>query len=778
MGLFLFAVYLLTYRGGFHSVDEVSMFAVTESLVKFGQFNTDQIAWTQWTTSQSEAQGFFGAGGHVYSKKGLALSLAQAPLYWLALIVPGLGMLQTVSLLNAIVTAATGTVLFAYARRLGFERRTALAGTLIFGLATIAWVYSKYLFSEPLAALLLLLAAYWLLGYRQQAQLWRPAGAGLAAGLAVLARANNLLLVPVFGLYLLAALATPPAGAPPRPSWLYFRLNWRQTIVPLLVFGLALAACGALLAWYNLVRAGSATETGYDLTLFSANVLLGLYKLLFSPLRGLFVYSPVLFLALPGWRALRRSRAGEAWLIAGLVGVTVALFSVWSSGEGLSWGSRFLVPVAPFAVIALLPVVARTLGAGAGRPGAGSAAVVALAGLSGLIQVLGVAINPWVFLARLQAGFGGEFFLEKTAALYDFRYSQIAGQLQNWSVQNSDLAWWQPGRFEGPVLLACLGLAAFIAAPRRVWPGSSRGRAGGTRRLPWSRPVLVTSLAAAVALFALWRYNQIDPQFGPPGDPYSRALATVEALAAPDDRVLSVAWRHYHLPMNRFKAARPIIGFARSVEPLPPSAGPLLAEAGRGENVWLITQGLSPADPDNPAEAWLAEHAFKAGDVWLADDAGLNFRLARYGALPPAVEQRWGATFGDLVELAAVRLAREIRAGQVLPVELTWQSRRPPARDLVVFLHLLAPDGSLAAQYDGPPAGGYRPATGWGPGEVVVDRRGVALPADLPPGEYRLIAGLYDAANGARLALDGGHDFVELGPVRVSAPAGGAPSGR
>ena len=41
LGLFLFAVYLLVYRGGFHSIDEVSMFAVTESLVKFGRFNTD-----------------------------------------------------------------------------------------------------------------------------------------------------------------------------------------------------------------------------------------------------------------------------------------------------------------------------------------------------------------------------------------------------------------------------------------------------------------------------------------------------------------------------------------------------------------------------------------------------------------------------------------------------------------------------------------------------------------------------------------------------------------
>jgi len=112
VGFFLFAIYLLSYRGGFHSVDEVSMFAVTESLVKFGKFNTDQIAWTQWTTSQREAQGFFGVDGHVYSKKGLAMSLVMAPLYWLGLVIPGLGMLQTASLVNAILTATTGALLF------------------------------------------------------------------------------------------------------------------------------------------------------------------------------------------------------------------------------------------------------------------------------------------------------------------------------------------------------------------------------------------------------------------------------------------------------------------------------------------------------------------------------------------------------------------------------------------------------------------------------------------------------------------------------------------
>ncbi|MBI1881202.1 MAG: phospholipid carrier-dependent glycosyltransferase, partial [Chloroflexi bacterium] len=277
LGLFLLAIYLLIYRGGFHSVDEVSIFAVTESLVKFARFNTDQIAWTQWTTSQAEAQGFFGQDGHVYSKKGLALSLAQAPLYWLALYLPGVGMLQSVSLLNALITAAMGLLIFMFVERLGFSSLTAIVVSLIFGLATIAFVYAKYLFSEPLAGFLLLLAAYMLFIYRQEDGLRHVAIAGLAAGLAVLTRANNLFLLPLFGLYLLWILykearrrggeAVSHSASPPH------RVIW-SFLPPLATFALAVIFTGVILMTYNTLRSGNPLRTGYDLTLFSPNILL------------------------------------------------------------------------------------------------------------------------------------------------------------------------------------------------------------------------------------------------------------------------------------------------------------------------------------------------------------------------------------------------------------------------------------------------------------------------------------------------------------------------
>lgn len=770
LGLFLFSIYLFIYRGGFHSIDEVSMFAVTESLVKFGRLNTDQIAWTQWTTSQAEAQGFFGLDGHVYSKKGLALSLAQAPLYGLALILPGIGMLQTVSLLNALVTAATGLLVLMFVWRLGFPPATALTVALIFGVATIAAVYAKYLFSEPLTGFLLLLAAYMLLAYRQEGGLRHVALAGLAAGSAVLARANNLFLLPIFGLYLLwAATATFKRSPEAR-----FSEKTGLLIPPTGAFLLALAAPGLLLLAYNALRSGNPFQTGYDLTLFSSNAFLGLYKLLFSPLRGLFIYSPILLLSLTGWWRLRRSHPAEAWLLAGLVTLTVLLFAFWSSGEGLSWGSRFLVPLIPFFTICLAPPVHAVLYP---PPAKRMAYYVwritfyTLLPLSLLIQILGVTINPWVFLARLQAEFGGEFFLENTAALYNFRYSQIVGQLQSWSVQHSDLAWWQPWGFDPLAFglsLTLVLLSGWLLWSRITHPSLSiTPHPPGEARVSTLRPTFHVSRFTFYALLLLspylllWRYYQTDRQFGPPDDPYIQALERSGAQAG--EPVITVAQAHYHVPMNRFKARAPLIGFAQQRWPLPETALPLLAQADTGPLIRLVTINFPPAAADNAVEQWLARHTFKASDEWLPG----NVRLVLFSTGQALMARPIGLALGESIELVTTNLPERSHAGELLPVEFTWRMLQSPQADYHLFLQLLNREGALVAQHDAPPNGGYTPTSTWQPGEPQTSRHALVLPENLPPGDYRLIAGLVDPANGARLLTERGGDFVELGNITI-----------
>jgi hypothetical protein len=795
LALFLFAIYLLIYRGGFHSIDEVSIFAVTESLVKFGSLDTNQIAWTQWTTSQAEAQGFFGRDGQVYSKKGLALSLAQAPLYGLALVLPGLGMLQTVSLLNALITAATAFIIFLFLQRMNFSLPATLVTVLIFALATISSIYAKYLFSEPLAGLLLLLAAYLLFAYKQAGRFVYIFMAGLAAGFAVLSRANNLFLLPIFGLYLLF-ITYRSKQISHSGQWLKQTLNQQSFIQAFSLFGLGLAVPGAILLAYNAARSGNPFQTGYDLTLFSSNILLGLYKLLFSPLRGLFIYSPILLLSLPGWWYLRRRYPAEAWLFAGLIGVTVALFSAWSSGEGLSWGSRFLVPVIPFFVISLAPLVEAITGskltanslaepetppptphASRLTPHVSRFTFYPLLLLSVLIQLLGVAINPWVFLARLQAEFGGEFFLENTAALYDFRYSQIVGQLQSWSLENSDVAWWQPWGFDALAFGLSLGLVLLCGGllwsqliykaeipSEDVWPKVQYLALSG-------QPVtlfILTIISIAVAYFLLTRYYQTDRQFGAPEDTYTGALALAAQQVAPGEAVITIAPYHYHVPMNRFKARTPLLGFAQQGWPLPETALPILSTVMDHQTIWQVAVGFPPAAANNAAERWLTAHTFKVSDEWFPDEV----RLVRFSSAQPTTTYPLNVRFGNEIKLLKVSLTPLVQSGQPLPVEFAWSASGQPQADYNIFLQLMNIDGALVAQHDSPPNGGYTPTSTWLAQQPVTSRHALILPPDLSPGDYRLIAGLYNPATGQRLLLDNGHDFIELGQITVTQAAG------
>jgi hypothetical protein len=263
------------------------------------------------------------------------------------------------------------------------------------------------------------------------------------------------------------------------------------------------------------------------------------------------------------------------------------------------------------------------------------------------------------------------------------------------------------------------------------------------------------------------------PEYGVTAQGYAAALAEVEAAEAQQPgrgaAIVTIAPYHYQVPMARYRGRLPIYGYATEPTPLHPETESVLwralAQHGR---LWLVTVGLPPADPGNGVEAWLAREAFKAEDRWLDDT-----RLAQFVTAPRLEPLEVRARLGENVRLQGARLSTDaVHPGDTLAVELNWVADGAPG-DLRGFLQLLAPDGRLVAQQDGIPGGGYAPSPGWQPGIAVADRRGLVLPADMAPGDYTLIAGLYDAATGQRLPVAGpdgaaAGDFVRLGMVKVS----------
>ena len=109
---------------------------------------------------------------------------------------------------------------------------------------------------------------------------------------------------------------------------------------------------------------------------------------------------------------------------------------------------------------------------------------------------------------------------------------------------------------------------------------------------------------------------------------------------------------------------------------------------------------------------------------------------------------------GEAAELVAIQQPpTAVSPSETLPFTLTWQSAQPVDMDYVVFVHVRDASGKQVAQYDGPPQGGRFPTHLWQPGDVVVDRRQLPLPAELPRGEYTVVAGWYRPDNGERLPV-------------------------
>ncbi len=109
------------------------------------------------------------------------------------------------------------------------------------------------------------------------------------------------------------------------------------------------------------------------------------------------------------------------------------------------------------------------------------------------------------------------------------------------------------------------------------------------------------------------------------------------------------------------------------------------------------------------------------------------------------------ATIGPGIRLEGFTTSTA-ESGEALDVTLLWQAEQPIDKDYVVFVHVLNSDGKLVASHDGLPGNGRFPTSAWLPGITIPDTHSIALPPDLPAGDYLLKAGLYAPDTGQRLA--------------------------
>jgi hypothetical protein len=121
--------------------------------------------------------------------------------------------------------------------------------------------------------------------------------------------------------------------------------------------------------------------------------------------------------------------------------------------------------------------------------------------------------------------------------------------------------------------------------------------------------------------------------------------------------------------------------------------------------------------------------------------------IARHNAIEQSVHRPvlYPINFGNEIRLAGYDLERTTwQAGEDLDVRLYWLTQETPSQDYRVFVHLVPADASGAvAQQDGMPLMGYGATTRWEPGELIVDEHKLHIGADVAPGSYYLLMGLY-----------------------------------
>jgi hypothetical protein len=239
--------------------------------------------------------------------------------------------LKTEKFVASMIGAAAGVVFFWIVFSTFQSLTSALLSTFIFSFSTSMWsTATRALWQHGPLVLMLTIAMLLLLRARQRPGLVQFAALPLA--MAYLMRPTAVVPIAVFSIYVLLYYR----------NWFLKYLGWAMIVaLPWIAYNLAI---------YHWVLPPYYTTNAFS---ESSHFLEGVLGNLFSPSRGLFVFSPVLLFSLSGFILALREKEQRALHVAfGAIVVLdmiiVGSAAVWWAGH--SFGPRFTTDIVPFLV--------------------------------------------------------------------------------------------------------------------------------------------------------------------------------------------------------------------------------------------------------------------------------------------------------------------------------------------------------------------------------------------------------------------------------------------
>ena len=280
-------------------------------------------------------------GDHYASLFPIVTPVMITPLYVIPFLfnIPNSELLQLVMshIASALISALSVAFIYLACRYIS-NRKVALLSALIFAFATSTWsISSQQLYAHGMTELLLAIMIFLVIKNESNNTPWNIVFLGICSGLFFFNRpSDSMLLFPVIGYVL----------------W-YHREKIGHYLLAGFLSGLPFLVYNVLL-FHNPFGGYShiASRLSLDTTILS-NYL----GLLFAPNRGLFVFTPILVLAIFGFWIIKDNnkpfcRFLEGSIIAMALTVLVyASFDDWQGGE--MYGPRYLTCVLPYLIVGL-----------------------------------------------------------------------------------------------------------------------------------------------------------------------------------------------------------------------------------------------------------------------------------------------------------------------------------------------------------------------------------------------------------------------------------------